>query len=358
MTLSRPTTVHYAFASSASPVNINSIPDTPTGSYLASWQQGFPPVTMTPLAGGGSPPAGADFNGVLNALSANAQWVNAGGLPVFDAALSAAIGGYPVGVVLALNDGFGLVQCTTAGNTSDPNSAPVVAGWAPVGGVLAGAANLAVDASVSANVVTLTTRIPFTSATLRDGMVIQFIKAGPTNSGAVSITVNGASSLITDSAGQALPAGALVQGVMYFVQYVAATGWLLMQPSIATTAQAQAQTDTTHFLSPAGLKAALQGANQSLAIPGYQKLPGGLILQWGRYTGSLAPNGGFTQINFPTAFTSLCFGVFPVVVSTAPSPNASSISPYTDGLTTAHFTAFNYDPDTTITEFRWFAIGF
>ena len=252
MTLIRPSTIHFAFASSAAPVNINAVPDNPTGSYLASWKQGFPPVTMTPLAGGGSPPVGADFNGVLNALSANTQWTNAGGLPIYDSTLSTSIGGYPVGAVLALNDGFGLVLNTVAGNTNDPNTLPAT-GWAPIGAALSGAANLATDASATANTVTLTTRIPFTSATLRDGMVIQFVKAGLTNTGSVSITVNGAASLLLDSAGQALPAGAIVQGVMYFAQYIAGSGWLLVQPASASAAEAQAQTNTTHFLSPAGL---------------------------------------------------------------------------------------------------------
>lgn len=40
----------------------------------ASLTDGFPPLTMTPLASGGVPPAGADFNGILNLITAIQQW--------------------------------------------------------------------------------------------------------------------------------------------------------------------------------------------------------------------------------------------------------------------------------------------
>jgi hypothetical protein len=44
--------------------------------------------------------------------------------------------------------------------------------------------------------------------------------------------------------------------------------------------------------------------NQSLLSPGYQKLPGGLMLQWGYVT---ATNSTTTQtINFPTSFPTAC----------------------------------------------------
>lgn len=79
--------------------------------------------------------------------------------------------------------------------------------------------------------------------------------------------------------------------------------WVLQNPynQIASTAEAQAQTDNTKALSPLRLKEALQGSNQSLAASGYQKLPGGLIIQWGTF--SLAAAAASTQaITFPIAF--------------------------------------------------------
>lgn len=47
------------------------------------------------------------------------------------------------------------------------------------------------------------------------------------------------------------------------------------------------------------------GANQSLASPGYQRLPGGLIIQWG--TGQTAVGGG--SVSFPVSFTTACLNV-------------------------------------------------
>jgi hypothetical protein len=47
------------------------------------------------------------------------------------------------------------------------------------------------------------------------------------------------------------------------------------------------------------------GSNQSLGSNGYQKLPGGLIMQWGTFTTS----GSKTTVTFPTAFTTACYNV-------------------------------------------------
>lgn len=49
---------------------VNTIPlntsDRPNG---ATWNYGFPQITMTPVASGGKPPSGMDFNGIFNVLS-------------------------------------------------------------------------------------------------------------------------------------------------------------------------------------------------------------------------------------------------------------------------------------------------
>lgn len=72
---------------------------------------------------------------------------------------------------------------------------------------------------------------------------------------------------------------------------------------IATAAEAQAFT-ANKAIDGAKLAAALQGANQSLAASGYQKLPGGLIIQWGEVAGVVT--GTPTAITFPIAFPSAC----------------------------------------------------
>lgn len=73
---------------------------------------------------------------------------------------------------------------------------------------------------------------------------------------------------------------------------------------IATTAEAQAMTDDGAALTAKKLADALKGANQSLASPGYQKLPGGLIVQFG---GGNTSEGGGIAVALPIAFPN--FGI-------------------------------------------------
>lgn len=70
---------------------------------------------------------------------------------------------------------------------------------------------------------------------------------------------------------------------------------------VATTAQAQARTSNDVLLSPLQLDNAFKGsANQALTVQGYQKLPGGLILQWGKS----ATTTTTASVSFPVAFTT------------------------------------------------------
>lgn len=83
---------------------------------------------------------------------------------------------------------------------------------------------------------------------------------------------------------------------------------------LATAAEAQSYSNNTKLLSPALLSAAFQGGNQTLSTSGYQKLPGGLIIQWGTYL------AGATSVSFPITFPNLCMwtsanGISTTVVS-------------------------------------------
>lgn len=114
----------------------NTIPENATGTNLASYDTGFPPITMIPLTSGGIPPEGKDFNGVLYSISSHTVWQNAGGQYVFDAALAAAIGGYSAGMVLQNNAGTASYVSATNGNVTDFNSDPSSIGvdWLPYAG--------------------------------------------------------------------------------------------------------------------------------------------------------------------------------------------------------------------------------
>lgn len=79
--------------------------------------------------------------------------------------------------------------------------------------------------------------------------------------------------------------------------------WASAGLQAATTAEAQAWTSNTVAITPLALANAFKGSNQSLVgTPGYQKLPGGLIMQWGNGAGSATISFAFT---FPTAVLNL-----------------------------------------------------
>lgn len=97
----------------------------------ASYTDGFPPLTRTPVAGGGVPPFGTDMNGILNAVTDIQQWQTGGGAFKFNSAWATANGGYPKGAVLSntANDGYWLSLIEN--NTTDPDAAANV-NWSPI----------------------------------------------------------------------------------------------------------------------------------------------------------------------------------------------------------------------------------
>lgn len=100
----------------------------------ASLVDGFPPLTRTPLAGGGVPPSGLDMNGILFEMSAVIRWANAGGGYPYDAtfATDVNVAGYPKGARVMRSDGLGYWFNTVDDNVTDPESAgAVAAGWVP-----------------------------------------------------------------------------------------------------------------------------------------------------------------------------------------------------------------------------------
>lgn len=99
-----PTKFNIPFASSAMAPYTRIIPQASQigiQAGAASLTDGFVPVNFLPVAAGGTPPFGADFNGLLNQMTLWTRWQNAGGVIPFDSDFSTAIGGYPKGTVLA-----------------------------------------------------------------------------------------------------------------------------------------------------------------------------------------------------------------------------------------------------------------
>ena len=88
----------------------------------ASFPDGFPPNCFLSTLSGGIPPDGRDFNGILNVLSAWAQWFQASGPVSYDSSFCTSIGGYPKGATLLSTSTAGLIWYNTAeNNTTDPD---------------------------------------------------------------------------------------------------------------------------------------------------------------------------------------------------------------------------------------------
>lgn len=152
---------------------------------------------------------------------------------------------------------------------------------------------------------------------LTDGMVLHIRAAGANTVVAPTFTpADGTIAAKSIVKGNNLPLVAGdIAGAAYWaeLQYdVTLDKWVLLNPAtgvlgtlqVATAGEAQAQTENTKAITPLRLKESLQGANQSLAASGYQKLPGGLILQWGKLVGTGTLTG--TVITFPVAFPTAC----------------------------------------------------
>ena len=109
----------------ASAGSANTIPITPSGTFLASQQEGFPAITMIPKTSGGQNPAGQDFNGLMKLLSSHNFFLQNGSQYTFNPTLSAAIGGYPKGAMLWNFPSSGspqLLQSLIENNTNNFNS--------------------------------------------------------------------------------------------------------------------------------------------------------------------------------------------------------------------------------------------
>lgn len=95
----------------------------------ATWNDGFPPVTMQPPEVGGLAPKGLDFNGVLNILSASIMFAQQGGRYQFDPSMCP----YPKGAIILSNDSTREFQSTTDNNSNNPNNN--MSGWKVYSGV-------------------------------------------------------------------------------------------------------------------------------------------------------------------------------------------------------------------------------
>jgi hypothetical protein len=123
--------------------------------------------------------------------------------------------------------------------------------------------------------------------------------------------------------------------------------------TVASTLQAQQQSSNTVLLSALRLAEAFGGANRLLAPNGFQKLPGGLIVQWGKQDDPLANNG---TVSFPQAFPNAVFVVM-LTEKTATASPTSEIRPISLSSGSETLTGFAIKV-ASAEVFNWLAIGY
>jgi len=232
--LVKPTVIVEPFAKNGSKNTIPQASQIGITPGLASLNDGFPPLTMTPIYSGGVPPSGLDFNGILNLITQHTAWVNAGGMFTFDAGISAFIGGYPVGMVLQNNSGTASYVSAVANNTTDFNSTPSSIGtlWLPFAGNAIGKqvqSNAMAYAADTGAVNAYAAAYSPAVTTLTDGMVLEF-QAVSANTGASTFAPSGlATKPIIGSAHVALQGGEITAaGKVELMYHAGLASWVLL----------------------------------------------------------------------------------------------------------------------------------
>lgn len=100
---------------------------------VATFDKGFPEVTMQPLSAGGIPPSGKDMNGVLYSTTIQQQWQNAGMTYPFSQSFSDAVSGYPKGAIVPSSVYTGQwLNLNEANGTSPESPTGANTGWVPI----------------------------------------------------------------------------------------------------------------------------------------------------------------------------------------------------------------------------------
>ncbi|HFD0466349.1 TPA: hypothetical protein ACF02O_004082 [Yersinia enterocolitica] len=287
---------------------------TPTGDNSASYNSGFPPITMLLKAAGGLPPKGQDMNQILYELSSLARWTSAGALNVFDSTFNASISGYPKGAVLSNSTFTGCwLNTTDANNVNPENTDGTLTGWVPafaygttaVTGLAAASVTLTALQAANGRITlagVLTENINLILPAWRKEWVVvnnctgSFTVTCKTLSGTgIAVTAGGTIRIIGDGTNIISNESPLIAGALQ------KTSNLSDLTNVATAL-------TNLGLGDAAKRSVGTGVNQipdmssfisSFAQNGYFKFPGGLIIQWGEVTGSTTAT---VPTNFPIPF--------------------------------------------------------
>lgn len=124
---------------------------------------------------------------------------------------------------------------------------------------------------------------------------------------------------------------------------------------LATDAEARAFT-ANKFIDGAKLASAMTGSNQTLGANGYQKLPGGLVIQWG-VTSAFAVDGE-TTVTLPVAFASAMYVFVPSVIQTS-TDSGNTVAYWDQAASSASSARVGLDGNSTSGSLSvsWIAIG-
>ena len=127
---------------------------------------------------------------------------------------------------------------------------------------------------------------------------------------------------------------------------------------ISTTAQVIAGTDDTTAVSPRKLKE-LYAAGSSKTQNGYQKLPNGVILQWGTIDYNSNPGEIAVDVVFPSVFPTSCLNVTATrkTLANNTGDGAVGIVSYSSGSVKFQLNTWS-DSTSGLRGLTWFAIGY
>ena len=351
--------------------NKAAIPQTGTDPARASYETGFTPLNMTPIAAGGVPPSGRDMNGILYDLSNAMMWQQAMGILPYDATVS-----YPNGALVVYggmlwkclaDDTLNVTPVNGAKWTSDIHTEYVKKTGDTITGTLTAPTPAQFDNDTSLATTAFVQRALGNYAGSSNISAGQTIQQG--NVGKVTIfgsTATGQAIYLPSLDG--LPNGATIvihgYGAFDYAidpqggQDILASGTVLTSLPMkgADSAVLYKESNTRWVLIGGTVQEAYSPRQaSSLAVNGYQKLPSGLIMQWGDGTSNAS---GQLSITFPIAFTSSDFAYRIVCMHSGTGP-AMVIEQFTartlTGTSLGIFNTSGLPVQGGV--IRWFAIG-
>lgn len=228
----------------------------------ANLKDGFPLITMTPQDAGGIAPNGQDMNGIMYAISSDMVHRQKGLRIQFDPVYAAKIGGYDQGCILASNDYTCDYISLIPNNLTDPNGSGTAGKWA----IYSGAGSVA-------------------SATASIAGIVKIVDSLSSNATDAALTAN-QGRVLSD---RTQPSTTTNVGITRF----------------ATATEVANKSNVSAAVTPANVKSMFTGTRST---NGYEILPSGLILQWGKKTNISALDTDQT-VNFPIGFPNVCLNM-------------------------------------------------